>query len=74
MKFSMADLDKQHSVVLAARLMHDLYQQHENMFEPCSQVLEAFPELSPEQVMCIWVGINISECDLDTYESINLVK
>ncbi len=74
MKFSISDLSKTHPVVLAAKLMHDLHSKADGMYEPCREVLGKFPELTPEQVMCLWIGINMSECDLETYNSIELLK
>ncbi len=73
MRFSMPDLNKSHSVVLASRLMHDLYHAHEGMYEPCKMVLNTFPELSSEQVMCLWVAINVSEITTEEREKIALV-
>lgn len=61
MNFDLPDLSKEHSVVKAGRLMQHLYHQYETALEPCNQVLEAFPELKPDQVMCLWVGVNIAE-------------
>ncbi|EQM48276.1 hypothetical protein D051_0496 [Vibrio parahaemolyticus VPCR-2010] len=53
--------------------MQHLYHQHENAYEPCAKVLEAFPELKPDQVMCLWVGVNIAE-NAECRESIELIK
>lgn len=73
MKFLLTDISKSHPVVLAARLMHVLHSEHEGMYEPCRLVLVRFPMLTPEQVMCLWIAVNMSECSLEDYESINLV-
>jgi hypothetical protein len=74
MRFSLPDLNKNHTVILAAKLMHHLYQSHDAAYQPCRIVLARFPELTPEQVMCLWVAINMAECSLEYYESINLVE
>ncbi|MFA0001663.1 hypothetical protein AB4428_25510 [Vibrio lentus] len=74
MKFSLPDLNRNHDVVLAARLMHYLHGSHDSAYEPCRLVLARFPELTPEQVMCLWVGVNMAECSIQELESINLVE
>ncbi|GLQ73283.1 hypothetical protein [Vibrio penaeicida] len=74
MKFSLPDLNRSHDVVLAARLMQDLYSSHYSANEPCRLVLARFPELTPEQVMCLWVGVNMAECSIQEREGINLVE
>ncbi|HGS4926189.1 TPA: hypothetical protein ACMDRV_002492 [Vibrio parahaemolyticus] len=51
-------LNKNHPVVLAARLMSEAYHRHETMIPACSLVKERFPELEPEQIMCLWIGVN----------------
>ncbi|HDV5593855.1 TPA: hypothetical protein RI785_002575 [Vibrio cholerae] len=73
MNFNLSDLDKDHAIVKAGRLMQYLYHQHENAYESCAKVLEAFPELKPDQVMCLWVGVNIAE-NAECRESIELIK
>ncbi|EMH3444496.1 hypothetical protein [Vibrio harveyi] len=74
MKFSLMDLDKCHPVILAAKMMHDLYFENDGMYEPCLVVKEKFPELTPEQVMCLWVGINMSNCSDEQREKVALME
>ncbi|WP_193167541.1 hypothetical protein [Vibrio navarrensis] len=74
MEFELRDLSRTHTVVLAARLMQYLFPQYDGMYWPCRIVLERFPELTKQQVMCLWVGINIESCSLEELESIELRK
>ncbi|MFA0001666.1 hypothetical protein AB4428_25530 [Vibrio lentus] len=74
MEFELMDLNKKHTVVLAARLMQDIFPEYDGMYWPCRIVLDRFPELTKQQVMCIWVGINIESCSIDDLESIELKR
>ncbi|EOB9552172.1 hypothetical protein ACIX9V_000032 [Vibrio vulnificus] len=58
MKIEIRDLHKNHPVVLAARVMAEAHHNHETMAPACSMVSDLFPELTPDQVMCLWLGVN----------------
>lgn len=61
MKIQIKDLSKNHPVVLAASLMAEMYHQYETMVPACEAVIEEFPHLTPEQVICLWLGVNAEE-------------
>ncbi|NOI14810.1 hypothetical protein [Vibrio hepatarius] len=63
MKIEVKDLNKSHPLVLAAHLMSVAYHQYETMIPACEMVLEQFPQLTPEQVICLWVGVNCANND-----------
>ncbi|MBE4621015.1 hypothetical protein [Vibrio navarrensis] len=61
MKIKVKDLSKEHPAVLAARLMADEYDRNETLVPACEAVLKKFPDLTPEQVICLWLGVNAEE-------------
>ncbi|EOW9459296.1 hypothetical protein ACOCGI_000343 [Vibrio cholerae] len=67
MKIKIKDLHKAHAAVLGARLMAKVYPEHETMSPACEIVNEQFPELTAEQVMCLWLGVN-AEAQKDALE------
>lgn len=67
MKIRIKDLHKEHTAVRAARLMAKVYPEHETMIPACEIVYEEFPKLTPEQVMCLWLGVN-AEAQKDALE------
>jgi hypothetical protein len=73
MKFGIPELNVSHPAVLAGRLMLDAYHKSSGMSEPCRIVHEHFPELSAEQIMCLWIGVNMAECPIETLEKVKLV-
>lgn len=74
MQFGIPDLNVEHPVVKAGRLMQDVYHKYDGMAEPCQIVHKQFPQLSPEQIMCLWVGVNMAECSLEDLDKIELVE
>ncbi|HHY0483409.1 TPA: hypothetical protein ACVU4X_000003 [Vibrio parahaemolyticus] len=74
MEFQMLELTKEHPVVLAGRLMQDIFKEYDGMYWPCRIVLERFPELTKQQVMCIWIGINMESCSIEELEAIELKR
>lgn len=73
MKSLAKELGRDHPIALAGRLMFDLYFRYEGKQEPCRIVGEQFPQLSADQILCLWVGITMSECKLQEVDKIELV-
>jgi hypothetical protein len=58
MKFSVADLSKEHPIVKAAHAMVVAHGDNETLLPAIDEVREGFPEISQEQLIVLWVGIN----------------
>jgi len=74
MNFTIPDLHNEHPALLAGRLMLEQWNENEMMHGACKHVLKRFPELTPEQVMCLWIGVNMAQCSIEDLEKIELVE
>lgn len=72
MEIKIAELSKTHRAVVAAHYMREQYFTHETMLPACEAVMEQFPELTPDQVMCMWLATNASNCSLAECNDIEL--
>ncbi|EOV0133050.1 hypothetical protein ACOIVT_004226 [Vibrio parahaemolyticus] len=74
MEFNASEVNREHPVMLAGRLMLDLYSKSDGTPEEvCHIVHSSFPELTAQQVFCLWVGVNMAECPLVELDKIELV-
>ncbi|EOX3945470.1 hypothetical protein ACPHXT_003997 [Vibrio alginolyticus] len=74
MEFNASEVNREHPVMLAGRLMLDLYSKSDGTpKEVCNIVHSSFPELTAQQVFCLWVGVNMAECPLVELDKIELV-
>ncbi|BDR12900.1 hypothetical protein [Vibrio sp. STUT-A11] len=72
MEIKIKELSKTHRAVIAAHYMREQYFIHETMLPACEAVLEKFPELTADQVICMWLATNASNCSMAECEEIEL--
>lgn len=60
MQIKVQDLHKQHALVQASHAMVKAYSRHETMVPALEEVGQKHPDLLPEQLISLWVGINAS--------------
>lgn len=63
MEIEIKDLDINHPLVSAAHLMSEAYNHYETMMPACAMVWKQFPQLTQEQVICLWVGVSCANND-----------
>lgn len=55
------DLSKDHPVVKAAYRMVEAHQWNETLLPAIEQLSDEFPEIEPEILIALWLGINAKE-------------
>lgn len=60
MDIKVSGLSKDHDAVQAAKLMAEAHSENEGISEPLSIVHEQFPALTVDQLICLWIGINMA--------------
>jgi len=61
MRVLVKDLSKEHPAVRASHMMVEAHGRHETLLPAVEEVQEEFPELEPEQLVLIWIGINAKD-------------
>ena len=61
MSLKVADLYREHPVIQAAHMMVGAHQRYETMIPALEDVREEFPELEPEQIILLWIGVNAKD-------------
>ena len=57
----LTDLHREHPVVEAAHMMVEAHRLHETMVAALDDVQAEFPELEPEQIILLWIGVNAKD-------------
>jgi hypothetical protein len=59
MSVDVKDLHRNHVFVHAARAMLEAHARYDTLLPALEEVEDDFPEMTREQLICIWFGINI---------------
>ena len=65
MDLKIKDLHKNHPVVLAAHAMVKAHESNDMMWGALEEVRGHFPEVKPEHLMVLWIGINAKNLEIN---------